>query len=171
MRFIFFPLAIILGLYYKFQFSGIMRVLRLQLYKILSGNKGCDDVRVAKGVRFYGYRNIKLSDGVFLGEGVRIYAYDESVQIGANTIIAADAIIITRNHNFGDLSLPIKLQGYKNDPVVIGNDVWIGFRSVILPGIVVGDGAIIAANSTVTKDVPSFSIVGGSPARIIGLRE
>lgn len=55
-------------------------------------------------------------------------------------------------------------------PLVIGSDVWIGANSVILRGTNVGDGAVIAANATVTKDVESFSIVAGSPARKIGQR-
>lgn len=58
---------------------------------------------------------------------------------------------------------------YKGD-TIIGNDVWIGYESVIMPGIKVGDGAIIAAKSVVTKDVPPFTIVGGNPAAIIRKR-
>ncbi len=55
-------------------------------------------------------------------------------------------------------------------PVVIGNDVWIGHGAFILPGITIGDGAIIGAHSTVTKDVPPYSIVVGNPARIVKYR-
>jgi virginiamycin A acetyltransferase len=53
---------------------------------------------------------------------------------------------------------------------VIGNDVWIGYESIIMPGIHVGDGAVLAARSLVTKDVPPYTIVGGSPARVIKKR-
>ena len=55
-------------------------------------------------------------------------------------------------------------------PVVIGNDVWIGVRAVILDGVRIGDGAVIAAGAVVTKDVPAFAIVGGVPARPMGER-
>jgi len=55
---------------------------------------------------------------------------------------------------------------YKGDTIV-GNDVWIGQNATILPGVQIGDGAIIAANSTVTKDVAPYHIVGGNPARVI----
>ena len=53
---------------------------------------------------------------------------------------------------------------------IIGNDVWIGYNATILPGITIGDGAIIAANTTVSKDVPPYSIVGGNPSKIIKKR-
>ena len=55
-------------------------------------------------------------------------------------------------------------------PVVIGNDVYIGHGAMIMPGVCVGDGAIVAAMSVVTKNVPAFAIVGGNPARIIRMR-
>lgn len=59
--------------------------------------------------------------------------------------------------------------GFKGD-TVIGNDVWIGYNATIMPGIQIGDGAIIATNAVVTKDVPSYSIVGGNPAKLIRYR-
>lgn len=58
---------------------------------------------------------------------------------------------------------------YKGD-TVIGNDVWMGYEAVIMPGIQIGDGAIVAAQSVVTKDVPPYTIVGGNPARVIRQR-
>jgi acetyltransferase-like isoleucine patch superfamily enzyme len=54
--------------------------------------------------------------------------------------------------------------------VVIGNDVWIGFRAIILSGVTIGDGAVIAAGAVVTKDVPAYGIVGGNPAKLIKKR-
>ena len=55
-------------------------------------------------------------------------------------------------------------------PIVIGNDVWIGAQCVILSGVAIGDGAVIAANSTVTKDIPAYAIAGGTPAKVIRYR-
>lgn len=57
---------------------------------------------------------------------------------------------------------------YKN--ITIGNDVWIGARAIVLDGVTIGNGAVIAANSVVTKDVPAYAIVGGVPAKIIKYR-
>ena len=58
---------------------------------------------------------------------------------------------------------------YKGD-TVIGNDVWIGFDALIMPGVRIGDGAIVAARSVVTGDVPAYAIVGGNPARVVRAR-
>jgi virginiamycin A acetyltransferase len=60
-------------------------------------------------------------------------------------------------------SKKVKSYPFKGD-TIIGNDVWIGYKAVIMPGIKIGDGAIIATNATVTKDVPPYTIVGGNPA-------
>jgi maltose O-acetyltransferase len=82
-----------------------------------------------------------------------------------------DVVIMTNTHAFERLDIPINQQGnLPLKPVVIGDDVWIGTRVVILPGINVGDKAVIGANSVVTKDVPSGAIVAGSPARNIRMR-
>ena len=63
-------------------------------------------------------------------------------------------------------------QGFEEErPVVIGNDVWIGDRVIILPGVHVGDGSILAAGAVVTKDVPPYAIVGGVPAKLIRMRK
>lgn len=64
----------------------------------------------------------------------------------------------------------MSLQGHKTSPVEIQEDVWIGRGSVIMPGVNIGRGAIVGANSVVTKNVSAYSIVGGAPARLIGQR-
>jgi maltose O-acetyltransferase len=64
------------------------------------------------------------------------------------------------------------MQGFQEeDPVTIGNDVWIGDRVTILPGVTIGDGCIISAGAVVTHDVPEYSIAAGVPARVIGSRK
>lgn len=63
-------------------------------------------------------------------------------------------------------------QGTDEDkPVYIGNDVWIGRRAMIMPGVHIGDGAVIAAGGIITKDVPPYSVVGGVPAKVIKYRQ
>ncbi len=85
---------------------------------------------------------------------------------------------MTFNHNYNVVStFPFKHRINIDDPrdlfldnVVIGNDVWIGANAIILPGVNIGDGAVIGAGTVVTKDVPPYAIVGGNPARVIKYR-
>ena len=82
--------------------------------------------------------------------------------------MGTDVTIITRNHRFDRTDIPMMEQGFEEErPVYIGNDVWIGDRALILPGVHIGDGSIIAAGAVVTKDVSPYSIVAGVPARKI----
>ena len=62
------------------------------------------------------------------------------------------------------------LMSISKGPIIVGNDVWIGFRSIILSGVTIGDGAVIYAGSVVTKDIPPYAIVAGVPAKIIRYR-
>jgi virginiamycin A acetyltransferase len=111
---------------------------------------------------------------------------EDKLTIGKFCAIATDAKFIMNgaNHKISGLSTyPFSIFGngwekvmpkpeelpYKGD-TVIGNDVWIGYDATIMPGIHVGDGAIIAAKSVVTKDVPPYAVVGGNPAKIIKMR-
>ena len=75
---------------------------------------------------------------------------------------------------FGDLRVPAAFVEKNPAPtpqkIIIGNDVWIGFRTIIMDGIVVGDGAVVAANAVVTKDVPPYAIVAGVPAKVVKYR-
>lgn len=97
------------------------------------------------------------------------------IKIGDNLLTGMYVIITDNNHgdiNFSDLLLPpskrfLTSKGY----VEIGNNVWIGDKVSILAGVKIGNGAIIAANAVVTKDVPAYSIVGGVPAEIIKIIE
>ena len=80
-------------------------------------------------------------------------------------------LMFTNEHRHDDLTVPMGLQGRTEvEPIVIGNDVWIGSRSLIMKGVHIGDGAIIAAGSVVTKDVPPYEIWGGNPARFLKSR-
>lgn len=91
---------------------------------------------------------------------------------GDNVMMAPDCIIYVRNHESSRLDIPMCEQGSTEErPVVIGNDVWIGGRVIILPGVKIGDGAIIGAGSVVTKDVSEYDVVAGNPARVIKNRK
>jgi len=103
--------------------------------------------------------------------GIGIGSYIGTVKIGRDVMIGEELIVISQNHEFGDLRTPMWKQGWKKDqPVVIEDDVWIGSRVILLPGVKVGKGSIVAAGSIVTKEVPPYTIVGGNPAREIRKR-
>lgn len=116
--------------------------------------------------------NIILGDNVYIGEGTKIYAQGK-VTIKSGTIIADTVDIRTSNHYYdgGDLNmLPFDEKVLVN-PVTIEENVWVASHVLILPGVTIGEGAVIAAGAVVTKDVPAFSIVGGNPARVIKYRD
>lgn len=106
----------------------------------------------------------KLSIGDNSGVGVDCVCGGELI-IGNDVMMAPECVIFSRNHEFSNLDIPMRLQGYKDsEPVVIGNDVWIGRRAMIMPGCHIGNHVIIGAGSIVTKDVPDYAIVAGNPA-------
>ena len=116
-------------------------------------------------------RHARFGRGVTLGDrsGIGINAsIGEQTHIGSDVMMGPDCVIYTRNHRFDRLDIPMREQGYGPvEPVVIGDDCWIGGRVTILPGVHVGNGAVIAAGAVVTKDVPPYAVVGGVPAKII----
>ena len=92
------------------------------------------------------------------------------ITIGDYCLIGYETIILTSMRNHEDISVPIKLQGSTTKSVHIGNDVWIGTRVIIQPGVKIGDGAIVGSGAVVTKDVESYSIVAGVPAKFVKKR-
>lgn len=120
-------------------------------------------------------RHARFGRGVTLGDrsGIGINAsIGEQTHIGSDVMMGPDCVIYTRNHRFDRLDIPMREQGYGPvEPVVIGDDCWIGGRVTILPGVHIGNGAVIAAGAVVTKDVPPYAVVGGVPARVIRNRK
>ncbi len=100
-----------------------------------------------------------------------VFGSNELISIGSNVMIADAVSIRDTDHVFSDLSRPMLEQGIVSSPVIIEDDVWIGHGAVILKGVRVGRGSIIAAGAVVTKDIEKYSIVGGVPARVIGSRD
>jgi acetyltransferase-like isoleucine patch superfamily enzyme len=111
---------------------------------------------------------IEIADGALINIGVLIAAVDK-VSIGSNTMIANGCVVTDANHRFDDPSLPLTHQGFTSKgPTRIGNDCWLGANVVVTSGVTIGDRCVVGANSVVTQDVAPFSVVAGSPARVVG---
>ena len=117
------------------------------------------------GARFYDPRNISIGEDSIIGEGVVLDGRDKLI-IGDHVDIASEVMIYNSEHDVNDPNFLAK-----NAPVTIEDYVFIGPRAIILPGVRIGKGAVVAAGAIVTKDAPPFSIVGGIPAKIIGERK
>lgn len=149
--------------YSKFSFGS--RKLREICGKWMLDHCGVN-VNIEKGALFE--HHIKLGDNSGIGIRSQIEDY---VSIGNNVMMGPECMIFTRNHEFSDKTQPMCTQGFSEvHPVVIEDDVWIGARVIILPGVHVGRGSILGAGAVVTKDVEPYSIVGGNPAKLLKKR-
>jgi maltose O-acetyltransferase len=108
---------------------------------------------------------LKLGDYAQIGANARI---GPEVTIGRDVLMGPDVVLMTTAHAFEECDIPIRLQGaLPIRPITVEDDVWIGTRVVVLPGVTIGKGAVIGANSLVTKNIPPYTIWGGVPARFI----
>lgn len=113
----------------------------------------------------------KVSLGDYSGIGVNAKIYGTCV-IGTHVMMGEDCTIITRNHKIDRTDIPMMEQGFEDEkPVHIGNDVWIGDRVTIMPGVHIGDGCVIGAGAVVTGDIPPYSIAAGVPAKVLRSRK
>lgn len=117
------------------------------------------------GVRVYDPRNIMVGEGTIIGYRTFIDGRDKVI-IGNHTDIASEVMIYSSEHDISSSDFHATLA-----PVKIGDYVFIGPRAIILAGVTIGTGAVVAAGAVVTKDVPAGTIVGGVPAKPIGERK
>ncbi|MDD7688944.1 MAG: acyltransferase [Clostridiales bacterium] len=109
----------------------------------------------------------KVSLGSRSGIGINARINGRCV-IGNDVMMGTDCVIITRSHRHDRTDIPMMDQGFEEErPVFVGNDVWLGDRVIILPGVHIGDGCIIGAGSVVTRDIPPYSVAAGIPAKVI----
>lgn len=124
------------------------------------------NVNIRKGARFAS--DIVLDNNSGIGAYSRIYG---PTRIGKNVMMGEECILNPVNHSIEDVSCPMNEQGFEERrSVVIEDDVWIGCRVIILSGVTVGTGSVLAAGAVVTKDVPPYAIVGGVPAKVVRYR-
>ena len=143
-----------------------------QLKKLVLSINGA---KVGKNVIFYpnvwiqpGF-NLYIDDDVDVALGV-IISTAGGVSIGKRTLIGYRSQILSTTHTIPNNRSRLHDSGHTAKPVVIEQDVWIGANVIVLPGVTIGEGAVIAAGAVVTKDVPPFAIFGGVPAKQIRSR-
>ena len=118
-----------------------------------------------------GTQNIEIGERVIIPPGTLLSTCpnnnESTITIEDDVLFGPNVSVYSSTHNFDNAEEPIKNQGYSVSKVVLQKGCWLGVNSVIMPGITIGENAVVGANSVVTKDVPNYAIVVGSPARII----
>lgn len=141
---------------------------------------GCRTVILGELCTFNKGARIRVGDETYIGPGTNIRAF-ESIEIGSRVQISFGVNIYDNNSHSTSAHLryehaktimekghPVSVEDLRTAPVVIEDDVWIGFGSTILKGVRIGRGAVVGACSVVTKDVPPMMIVAGNPHRVVG---
>lgn len=178
-------------------YRGVARVYRKGFSLLASGafaEFGAHSV-LAPPIRIEGEERIAVGSGVFVGSGCWLHTEGEgtgvaleigdgssigaysalsavhSVKIGKRVLTARHIYVSDHSHDFADLDVAVRDQGLdKVAPVEIGDGAWLGESVVVLPGVRIGRGAVIGANSVVTADVPDGGIAVGAPARVVRVR-
>ena len=109
---------------------------------------------------------VRIGDRCLIGRGSAIVGH-LSIDIGDDVFTGMNVYITDQNHGYEDLDMPIGTQLPSEDPVVIGADSWIGSGAVILPGARIGRHVVVGANSVVRGEIPDYSVVVGSPGRVV----
>ncbi|OJX91084.1 MAG: hypothetical protein BGP01_11670 [Paludibacter sp. 47-17] len=159
------------------QFLKYLRILYLVNFKWRKYKIG-KNFHAGRNVVLWSKNEINIGDNFYIGRYSQIEC---DADIGDNVIFGNSVAIVGKyDHNFTQIGVPIRMAEQIRDTtykwvgldskVIIENDVWIGYGAIILSGVKISKGSIVAAGSVVTKDVPSYSIVGGNPAKVLRKR-
>ena len=144
------------------RFGGVIRTFCAKKMCVSVGEK----VNIEQGASFG--KDLCIGDHSGVGINCKLYG---KVIIGKYVNMGPEVYIYTRNHGHDRTDIPMQEQGYTDEsPVIIDDDVWLGSRVTILPGVHIGQGAIVGASAVVTHDVVPYSIVGGNPAKLLRMR-
>ena len=145
--------------------SAIVRYWNQYKLKKLKFRYFGTNIKICPNFKLEHTENLILHDNIVLGENIFINAQG-GVEIGSGTITGPDVMIFSVNHIYDSEILPFA-EELSLKPVVIGENCWIGARVFICPGVSIGEGSVVAANSVVTKNFPPCSVIGGNPAKLI----
>lgn len=147
----------------------IIRLIRAKYWQYRLKECG-QNFTCCSGTVIHGAKNISIGNNVRIGEKSYINGHG-GIKIGNNIQMGPQVFIWTSNHNYYAPShLPFDHIDIKR-PVTIKDNVWIGAKACIIPGVTIEEGAVVAMGATVTKDVPPCAVVGGNPAKILKYRD
>lgn len=109
---------------------------------------------------------VSIGDRCLIGKGSGIVGHF-SITIGNDVWTGHHVYITDQNHGYENIEIPISQQSQPERPVVIGDGSWLGFGTVVLPGVTIGKHVVIGANSVVTHDIPDYSVAVGAPAQVV----
>lgn len=136
------------------------------------------DLHLGARTRIWAPSHVRMGNQVYVGKDVHIEA---NCRIGNYCLIANRVAIVGRHdHDFSTVGFPVRFSPwvgsqrfpsqYADEEAVIEDDVWLGYSTIVLTGVTVGRGSVVAAGSVVTRDIPPYSIAAGVPAKVIGKR-
>lgn len=144
--------------------TKVRRFLCVRIFK--KAGKG---IMIHRGANFGGGLDIEIGDNSDIGINANIPG---NTIIGDNVLMGPNCYIFASNHEFKDVNIPMKKQGFtEKKQAIIGDDVWIGRNVTLTPGRHISSGTIVGAGCVLTKDFPEYSVVGGNPGRLIRMRK
>jgi maltose O-acetyltransferase len=146
--------------------EGVM--IRRMLYRALFRKLG-KDALIYPGVYLTHTYGMEVGDRFSVNSGAVIDGRG-GITIGDFVMVGPHAVLVSSAHQHRNIDVPMSSRDHVMQPLVIQDDVWVGANAFIKGGVIIGKGVVIAAGSSVLKDVEDYKIVGGIPARIIGDR-
>lgn len=147
----------------------VLRWWKFRRVRLQAEGRGCRYKYFSSN--FISGQSLTLGDFVHIGPGAMIDAAG-GVEIGVGSILAPEVWIYSRTHHFGETATALPFDNVMlAERVTLGRYVWIAARAIILPGVTIGDGAVVGAGAVVSRDVPPCAVVVGNPARIVRYRD
>ena len=156
-------------MWYQHWISFVPGKIGCFLRNLLLPYKNGSNVLIWDGIHIDSPSKLTLGNNISINRGCTINAAG-NITILDNVLIGPGVVIYSQNHCYTNLDININQQGYLTTPVIIKENVWIGARAIILPGVTIEANSIIGAGSVVTKNVPLNSICVGNPAKLISKR-